>query len=398
MIAGPPIQLLGRGVFSRRSLIAAAAAASAWPATARTNALAAPDRLDLAAVLAAEAVYFEETGHTVAGPFWRLWRSYGLDGFGYPITEPFEDGGVVNQYFQRARMELADPAGALASLGSGGVRLGLLGLESGGAEPAPAAQPGESGDSPAATPGTRLIPETGHAVSGAFLPAYDHWKALLGPPIAPEHPTAVGYVQYFATARLEWDARLGVRLGLLGDELAAERVVETAPVDQPAGAITWTQVASVLIADEAERATLGATVSGGQGFVPEFGEKWIAVSIAKQRVTAYEHAKPVFTDLCSTGVAAKGLTNRGVFAIWRRVANETMDSTTIGIPKGDPKYYKLENVLYTQYFDFTGEALHYAWWHNNFGTPMSYGCVNLRLATAKWFWDWATLGTRVVVA
>jgi lipoprotein-anchoring transpeptidase ErfK/SrfK len=43
-------------------------------------------------------------------------------------------------------------------------------------------------------------------------------------------------------------------------------------------------------------------------------------------------------------------------------------------------------------------ALHYAWWHHNFGHAMSYGCVNLRLATAKWFWDWATIGTRVVVS
>ena len=48
---------------------------------------------------------------------------------------------------------------------------------------------------------------------------------------------------------------------------------------------------------------------------------------------------------------------------------------------------------WAQYFDYSGEALHYAWWHNNFGSPMSYGCVNLRLTTAKWFWDWATMGT-----
>ncbi len=85
-----------------------------------------------------------------------------------------------------------------------------------------------------------------------------------------------------------------------------------------------------------------------------------------------------------------------MYAINRRVANEIMDSTTIGYPKGHPKYYRLENVLHTQYFN-GGEALHYAWWHNNFGTPMSYGCVNLRLNSAKWFWDWATFGTPVVV-
>ena len=106
--------------------------------------------------------------------------------------------------------------------------------------------------------------------------------------------------------------------------------------------------------------------------------------------------RTVFTDLCSTGRADKGLTTRGLYAIQRRIPNEIMDSTTIGYPKGHPKYYRLENVLYTQYFN-GGEALHYAWWHSNFGNPMSYGCVNLRLNTAKWFWDWANFGTRVLV-
>jgi hypothetical protein len=33
-------------------------------------------------------------------------------------------------------------------------------------------------------------------------------------------------------------------------------------------------------------------------------------------------------------------------------------------------------------------ALHGAYWHNNFGTPMSHGCVNLRNEDAKWLYDW----------
>jgi len=73
-----------------------------------------------------------------------------------------------------------------------------------------------------------------------------------------------------------------------------------------------------------------------------------------------------------------------------------MDSTTIGYPKGHAKYYRLENVLYTQYYN-GGEALHYAWWHNSFGQPMSYGCINMRLTTAKYFWDWSSIGTPVIV-
>ena len=161
--------------------------------------------------------------------------------------------------------------------------------------------------------------------------------------------------------------------------------------------MTWDDYLAAAAADLEERRAFGARVTGGMGFVPESGEKWVLVSIGQQRVYAYEQSRVVFSDLVSTGAAHKGLTTRGIWAIFRRVANEVMDSTTIGYPRGHPKYYRLENVLYTQYFN-GGEALHYAWWHNNFGYPMSYGCVNLRLSTARWFWDWATFGTRVVVA
>jgi hypothetical protein len=368
---------------------AATAAALALPG----RALGAPRAITIAANLepvpayAAEKVYFEETGHTVSGPFWRFWRTYGLDGFGYPISEPFEDGGVLNQYFQRARFELT---------ADGRLRLGLLGVEVGAAEPPPPAGelPASEGGGDA---GRRVIAETGHVVQGAFLPAYERWRAIIGPPIAPERAVPGGYIQYFAHARLEWDDFNGLRLGLLGSELAGLRGVDTSRVPQPADATPWSAIVQALIADEAERRALGAAVSGGLGFVPEFGEKWIHVSIARQRVTAYEHTKPVFTDLISSGAAYKGESSRGIFAIFRRVANETMDSTTIGYPRGHPKYYRLENVLYTQYYN-GGEAIHYAWWHNNFGTPMSYGCINMRLSTAKWFWDWASIGTRVVVA
>jgi lipoprotein-anchoring transpeptidase ErfK/SrfK len=351
------------------------------PRTAFARALPAPAGAEAAAVLAADKVYFAETGHLVSGLFWQNWRAYGLDAFGYPISEAFEDGGVLNQYFQRARFELAP---------DNSVRLGLLGLEAGAAEPPPA--PG------AVPPGARVVAETGHSVTGAFLPAYDRWRTVIGPPVASEQATGGGYVQYFAHARLEWDAQNGTRLGLLGSEIVAQRRVDTAPVAMPDEVFTWGDFVGALAVDEAERRSLGASASGSRGFVPEYGQKWVAVSIPRQRVTAYEGTKQVFTDLVSTGAAAKGQTPTGIFAINRRVANETMDSTTIGIPKGDPRYYRLENVLYTQYFDNAGSALHYAWWHNNFGQPMSYGCVNLRLTTAKWFWDWAGIGTPVVVA
>lgn len=362
----------------RRTVLSGAAAAGALALPGR--ALAAPDT---ATILEAEAVYFEQTGHNVSGAFWKQWRARGLDVFGFPITEAFEDGGVLNQYFQRARFEL---------LPDGSVRLGLLGIEAGGAaapegEPAAAAAGGD----------VQLVPETGHTVAGAFLAAYRQLRPVLGPPIGPEHMAGNGYRQYFASGRLEWDPGTGTRLGLLGAEVATQRGVSTAAVPAPAAAITWDDYAGALVVDLEERRAFAARVTGGAPFVPGFGQRWVLVSLNQQRVTAYEHTKQLFADAISSGRTDKGLSTRGVFAVNRRVANEVMDSTTIGYPKGHPKHYRLENVLYTQYYN-GGEALHYAWWHNNFGQPMSYGCVNMRLSTAKWFWDWANFGTPVIVA
>ena len=44
--------------------------------------------------------------------------------------------------------------------------------------------------------------------------------------------------------------------------------------------------------------------------------------------------------------------------------------------------YGVENVPNVLYFSLDAEALHGAYWHNNFGNPMSHGCVNLPLDVA----------------
>lgn len=67
--------------------------------------------------------YFAQTGHIVGFSFLRFFdENGGVDIFGYPITEVFEENGRRVQYFQRARMEFPPdrPAGQqvrLADLG-----------------------------------------------------------------------------------------------------------------------------------------------------------------------------------------------------------------------------------------------------------------------------------------
>ncbi|OQA18217.1 MAG: putative L,D-transpeptidase YciB precursor [Chloroflexi bacterium ADurb.Bin360] len=66
----------------------------------------------------------------------------------------------------------------------------------------------------------------------------------------------------------------------------------------------------------------------------------------------------------------------------------------LATPMSGPGYY-LPNVPHTMYF-YRGYAIHGAYWHNNFGTPMSHGCVNLSLPDAEWFYNFAPVGTKVV--
>ena len=52
--------------------------------------------------------------------------------------------------------------------------------------------------------------------------------------------------------------------------------------------------------------------------------------------------------------------------------------------------YELVGVPWTSFFTETGGyAFHGTYWHDNFGVPMSRGCINMRPAEAKWLFRWA---------
>ncbi|HEX9664749.1 MAG TPA: L,D-transpeptidase, partial [Patescibacteria group bacterium] len=42
-------------------------------------------------------------------------------------------------------------------------------------------------------------------------------------------------------------------------------------------------------------------------------------------------------------------------------------------------------------------TIHGTYWHNNFGQPMSHGCINMTIADSKWLYDWADLETSVII-
>jgi LysM repeat protein len=117
--------------------------------------------------------------------------------------------------------------------------------------------------------------------------------------------------------------------------------------------------------------------------------KWIDINIKTQTISAYEGSKAVKSVLVSTGVAAHP-TPVGKYKIYAKYGAVNMSGGTRGVD-----YYYLPNVPWTMFF-YQGYAIHGTYWHHNFGHPMSHGCINLTTADAKWFYDWAPIGTTVI--
>jgi len=118
---------------------------------------------------------------------------------------------------------------------------------------------------------------------------------------------------------------------------------------------------------------------------PTDGKRWIEVDLTHQTLTAWQGDVPVmFTHI--SGGRASTPTVTGRFTVGTKYAAQRM------IGPG----YDLPNVPWVMYFHGS-YAIHGAYWHNNFGTPMSHGCVNMRPSEAEMLYHWAAPGTEVYV-
>ena len=124
--------------------------------------------------------------------------------------------------------------------------------------------------------------------------------------------------------------------------------------------------------------------------LPDAGAHWgtgreLVVDLSTQMAYAYEDGALQHSALVSTGLPATP-TVQGEYAIWHKTPSQTMSG---------PGYY-LPGVQWVMYF-YQGYGFHGTYWHNNFGNPMSHGCVNMTNDDALWFYNFASLGTPVWV-
>ncbi|NJL92335.1 MAG: L,D-transpeptidase family protein [Anaerolineae bacterium] len=113
--------------------------------------------------------------------------------------------------------------------------------------------------------------------------------------------------------------------------------------------------------------------------------RWIHVQLSTQTIRAYEGDQLVREVTVSTGLPGTP-TVQGDYYIYTKLPAQTMSG---------PGYY-LPGVPWVMYF-YRGYAIHGTYWHNNFGQPMSHGCVNLPTEEAAWFYNFASIGTLVRV-
>lgn len=128
--------------------------------------------------------------------------------------------------------------------------------------------------------------------------------------------------------------------------------------------------------------------------VPQ-GEKFVQVRLIAQTLTAYESDEIVLRTEVSTGLPSLGpviglptITPRGMFNIDPKVPAKHMGD---GRMTSEIDAYELPGVPWVSFFEhMTGVAFHGTYWHDNFGSRMSHGCVNMRVEDAKWLYRWST--------
>ncbi len=316
-------------------------------------------------------VYFEETGQVLSGAFLDAWFEVGgPDQTGLPVSPPAKMGDKWVQWFEYSRLEVAAEsysqanAEAVTTSDIGRFYAGGMGYMQ--AHSAFRAVSG-AGD------GAVFFEETGHSLANAFLESYETSAndERLGMPISEEFSLNGTTYQFFERGAMSWSAATGavlvpvgtldaMRLGRLGSRAD---MPDTADVYSPS-----------LFAQRSQ--------------FP--GERWIEVNLSTYTLTAWVGETPVMSTLVVTG-APISPTVAGEFQVYWK-----LDSQTMAGVGADGIAYEQPDVPDVMYF-FEDWAIHGAYWRSGFGYAASHGCVNVPLQQAQWLYDWATVGTRVVV-
>ena len=130
----------------------------------------------------------------------------------------------------------------------------------------------------------------------------------------------------------------------------------------------------------------------GKGVNPPNQGKFIEVNLAEQRLRAYQDGRLINTFLISSGVSRHPTPKMQTSVLQK----DPYVNYVWSYGKDNKDNYDLGLVPYNLMIA-THKYIHYAYWHHNFGHPMSHGCINVALNNIKWIYRWADKGTAVAV-
>jgi lipoprotein-anchoring transpeptidase ErfK/SrfK len=113
--------------------------------------------------------------------------------------------------------------------------------------------------------------------------------------------------------------------------------------------------------------------------------KRMDVNLTTQTLTCFENDNQVFLTQVSSGQLGM-VTPAGQFNILDKLPARNMSTHSRLADDVIP----LVGVPWCSFFTEQGHAFHGTYWHDNFGNPMSHGCVNMRNEDAKWLFRWNT--------
>jgi lipoprotein-anchoring transpeptidase ErfK/SrfK len=362
------------------------------------------------------AVFVPQTGHTVTGMMLDYWRANGTRSvYGFPISEPYgAANGLYSQAFERGVFQYDpnwtgtdNPWVRLAPIGQAKVTDQREATRADGRRLArdrrasawtPASQ-SDSASQQVISAGGRFSDSTGFSLSGDFQTWYDNHEGIfyLGAPISEPHSERGVQVQYFRNGILLADRGM-VWMAPLPREFPKQFGIDTTPTAQGS------------LPDYSESLFIDTANPYGVATEDLTGRRYIVVSIEDQTLKAYQGDQLILETLVSTGIEPNH-TEVGDFHVRIKRKSQTMtgftsstgevvsvgDNAPSATPDGNLSPYSVADVPNVMYFDFDAEALHGAYWHNNFGNRMSHGCVNLPLDVASFLFEWAPLGTAVTV-
>jgi lipoprotein-anchoring transpeptidase ErfK/SrfK len=362
-------------------------------------------------------VFVPETGHSVRGYMLDYWRANGAAGvYGNPISEPFgASNGLYSQAFERGVFQFSpnwmwtdDPAVRLMPIGQQDVTESRLdtrsdGRRTGADRRSSAWRPGTQDVNRTAqvtNEGGRFSNTTGFSISGAFAAWYDSHEGwfYMGDPISEPHFDRGAQVQYFQNGILMVEQDGVVRPAPLPKENPGKYGFDATPIEQGERPV----FSETLFYSHGNPSGVDPTV------IP--GRKRIDVSIPEQIMRVYQGDTLVLESYISTGLEPNH-TEVGNFHIRIKFEQQDMSGFTsdtgevvglgdAGAVEGTQtaNSYEVSDVPNVMYFNYDAEALHGAYWHNNFGQRMSHGCINQPLDVAAFMYDFAPLGTPVNVS